>query len=40
MKSFEATSEINATPDRIWKLLGPSFAQFADGLKRQADQLD
>jgi len=66
MKSFEASSTINASPDRIWAILtdgahfpdwdsgvfgpllsmmwcsmpdlGPSFAQFANGLKQRVEQ--
>jgi hypothetical protein len=36
MKSFEASSVINASPDRIWAIL--SFATFAAGLKLRAEQ--
>ena len=34
MKSFEATSEINATPDRIWKFLtdGANYASWDSGV--------
>jgi hypothetical protein len=36
MKTVEASSVINASPDRIWAI--PSFATCAAGLKRRAEQ--
>ena len=46
MKAYEATSEIQASPEAIWAILvdgampdlGPSFSQFARGLKARAER--
>jgi hypothetical protein len=41
MKSYDATAEIKASPVDIWRSmpdLGPSFRQFATGLKQRAER--